>query len=181
MKALEIEGWMKPAELHWLASQAVHRRRIIEVGSWKGRSTRALAEGGASVIAVDTWGGTPAAPATQAEYYDEVIKHGADYIFGQFQENVAGLNVEPWRMPSHVAATALMISYGPAFDMVFIDGDHAYDAVCDDIFAYRQLLRPGGLLCGHDYHSGCSGVIAAVDQLLPDRIIGPESIWSVEL
>ena len=36
-------------------------------------------------------------------------------------------------------------------DIVFIDGNHKYQPVLDDIEAWYPQIRPGGLLCGHDY------------------------------
>ena len=36
-------------------------------------------------------------------------------------------------------------------DMVFIDASHSYSAMVGDIQAARYLLKPGGLMCGHDY------------------------------
>lgn len=34
---------------------------------------------------------------------------------------------------------------------VFIDGDHTYEGVRQDIERYWPKLRPGGLMCGHDW------------------------------
>lgn len=40
------------------------------------------------------------------------------------------------------------------FDFVYIDANHKYSFVRDDIAAWAPLMRSGGLLCGHDYLQG---------------------------
>ena len=37
------------------------------------------------------------------------------------------------------------------FDFVYIDGDHHYEAVKADMKAWWPLVRPHGIMCGHDY------------------------------
>lgn len=171
-RASEIQGWMTDAELAWLAEQGASAKRIVEVGSWKGRSTRALGAGGACIIAIDTWTGVPGDDETNSRFYSD-----GEQAYAEFLSNVAGLNVTPARTTS---------KYGPGylsgqFDLIFIDADHRYEAVRNDILAYRPFVRPGGLLCGHDYHNDCRGVVQAVDELFPDVTIGPDTIWSVRV
>lgn len=49
-------------------------------------------------------------------------------------------------------------------DFVFLDADHSADAVAADIKAWLPKVRPGGLICGHDYgHALFPGVKLAVD------------------
>ena len=57
-----------------------------------------------------------------------------------------------------------------SLDFVFIDGNHAYEYVVEDIAAWSKKVRPGGIVAGHDYddYSGKSrrylmNVINAVD------------------
>lgn len=38
-----------------------------------------------------------------------------------------------------------------SFDVVYIDADHSYEAVRQDIELYLPKIRPGGFLAGHDY------------------------------
>jgi hypothetical protein len=44
-----------------------------------------------------------------------------------------------------------------SLDFAFIDADHSYAAVAADIAAWQPKLKPGGWLCGHDYH-GIDGI-----------------------
>ena len=51
-----------------------------------------------------------------------------------------------------------------SLDFVYIDGDHRFDAVVQDLIRWAVKVRPGGLILLHDYyafHRG--GVMKAVD------------------
>jgi hypothetical protein len=37
------------------------------------------------------------------------------------------------------------------FDWVYLDGDHRYPAVRQELEICRTRVKPGGLICGHDY------------------------------
>lgn len=37
------------------------------------------------------------------------------------------------------------------FDWVYVDGDHSYDAVLDDLENWAPRIKPGGVLAGDDY------------------------------
>ena len=62
-----------------------------------------------------------------------------------------------------------------SLDLVFIDGDHSYDAVVDDIEAWEPKVRPGGVLGGHDFAVNFEGVIRAVTEWVarehPDKVL----------
>ena len=58
-RAVEVEGWMLPSELGFLYQTALampQNARVVELGSWKGRSTVALCEG-LSEKAPEFWAG----------------------------------------------------------------------------------------------------------------------------
>jgi len=63
------------------------------------------------------------------------------------------------------------------FDLVFIDADHAEEAVMADIAAWYPKVRPGGILCGHDVHM--ETVRRAVDALCPGWKHHEQEIWSI--
>ena len=52
------------------------------------------------------------------------------------------------------------------FDLIFIDADHSYEAVREDIIAWWPKVKNGGIISGHDYQMGTPGVIAASNELL---------------
>jgi predicted O-methyltransferase YrrM len=74
-----------------------------------------------------------------------------------------------------------------AFDLVFIDADHRYEAVRDDLAAWWPLVRSGGILCGHDYRSpkndtGAWGVKRAVDEFVAANgltMVEDQTVWIV--
>jgi predicted O-methyltransferase YrrM len=50
------------------------------------------------------------------------------------------------------------------FDLVYIDGNHAYEFVRKDLELYAPLMKERGLIGGHDYTPFYSGVVRAVDE-----------------
>lgn len=181
-EALAIPGWMTAAELLWLAEHARRSKLIVEIGSYCGRSTRALAENtDGRVLAIDLWVPTDETnSATDARFSTTPT---ADWLWDDFRMNMLGLtNVNAMRMSSVMAAS--QIPPDMRFDMIFIDAAHDYDSVKADIEAWRPRLAPGGLLCGHDYDNtvpmpgkNWEGVIRAVNELVPNVKRGAGSIW----
>lgn len=49
-----------------------------------------------------------------------------------------------------VVNRASRILAGQKFDFLFIDGDHEYDGVLEDLIQWYPLVRPGGLIAFHD-------------------------------
>ena len=56
----------------------------------------------------------------------------------------------------------------PVADVVYIDANHSYQAVRDDIAVWYPRITPGGALCGHDYfkEKHWPGVKRAVDEFI---------------
>lgn len=171
-RALTVEGYMSEGELSYLAEVASKCEVIVELGSWKGRSTCALAVNSPGIVlAVDVWGGS-------FEYWPQNKMNTS--VFGEFLENVKGLeNVWPVPMPS-LRAASMMGYAGFSADMIFIDATHNHDEVVADIQAWSPLLKPGGIFCGHDYgFSGWPDVEVVVKKMIPKyRVI--ETIWTTE-
>lgn len=164
--------WPTESELRWLAQQASERRRIVEVGSYLGRSTIALAtHTPGHVWAIDDWHGP-----RDVEIDDRTRRA----LHDDFLRNVDGLPVTAIRC-DHGDTHALPVEWlkGPDADrpdMVFIDGAHDYDSVRRDLLVWRARLASGGLLCGHD--ANWATVRAALDEVLPGwTLAGADSLW----
>ena len=66
----------------------------------------------------------------------------------------------------------------PIADFVYIDGDHSFDGVMRDTKEAFRVIRPGGCIMWHDYHTTMCDVTRAIDllnQIGEDRIINIES------
>jgi SAM-dependent methyltransferase len=178
--ARACDGWMADDELIWLAEHAQSCQTIIEVGCWKGRSTLALSDNTPGIVwAVDHWQGTPG-DAHLAEVERLGGPHG---LYRTFLANMDGRieteKVRPMRVASDVAASYFQ---SHSADLVFIDAGHVYADVKRDIETYRPLVKPGGILCGHDYACPSHiGVTHAVDELFPNVNRAGLSIWWVRL
>ena len=145
-----IPGWIKSIELSWLYIIAQVMDSIVEIGSWRGRSTDALLSGcPGTVWAVDHFKGN--------KEHSEEQKTG---IHEAFLENVGHYkNLELLKMNSLKAVKRFE---DKSVDMVFIDGEHTYREVRSDIKAW--LPKTKKLICGHDYDR--KGVKRAVGELL---------------
>jgi predicted O-methyltransferase YrrM len=173
-KARAIQGWMNPRELAFLfgiANGIPPGGRVAEIGSWRGRSTVAICEGlqGASMYAVDTFGGDSVLVERYAEELEE------DRVYREFCDNTAEYAfLEVLRMPSAEACTHFEDS---SLDWVFIDADHSFDRVHEDISGWLPKVKPGGLISGHDYPYG--PVKEAVDMHVRPHVW--ETIWYARL
>jgi hypothetical protein len=66
---------------------------------------------------------------------------------------------------------------GRRFDSVFLDGCHEYAECKADIEIWTMLIRPGGILAGHDYWPNHWGVMEAVQETGPFEVVPDTRIW----
>lgn len=170
---------MSPEELTWLAEQASQHSLIVEIGAFLGRSTRALADNTpGKVITVDDFYGprksTDVRPDGKAFTEEDRLT-----IYPEFCKFTSDLQKERklkvFKITyDNIGRIPLIADLIP--DMVFIDGDHNYEAVKRDVEFWKNRLIPGGLLCGHDFVY--LPVRQAVLEILPDAQQAPHTdIW----
>lgn len=140
-----VEGWLTEKEARALYELArkpdVHR--IVELGSYKGRSAAALACGW---IHNTHSGERPPIWAVDLWKEDEALRY-----FKRRRDEL-GLTGAMYMARLHTAAAAFdwrAMNKEP-LDLVFIDADHSYEGCRADFEAWAPLVRPGGFVAFHD-------------------------------
>jgi hypothetical protein len=82
--------------------------------------------------------------------------------------NEAKERLAMWRERSAIvvmtSAEAVSHFENGGLDFVYIDADHNYSSVKQDIQMWYPKVKTGGVFSGHDYSLNCPGVIRAVDE-----------------
>jgi len=173
--ARRIEGWMSDKELDFLGVSGKNFKNILEVGSYKGKSTRAFADNNADgkIICIDPWG--------VVNYGGEgsgVIYETNEYTFESFKKNLKEY-IESGKVIPYKMTYDKYEPNGFRPDFIFLDGDHRYEAVIHDI--HKSVGMGPKVLAGHDYDKvNWPGVYKAVNETFPVANT-VETIWWVEL
>lgn len=166
-----IDGWLSPVEgylLYRLARDGEGSGAIVEIGSWMGLSTAWLAAGSKAagrehVHAVDVFDGGPV-----LKDHDFIRKEGTTY--NRFSENLEGLGlfdyIEPVVAESGAAAQAWTKG---AIRLLFIDGDHRYPAVRQDLDLWSPHVTAAGLIILDDVSEHHPGVWQLFHEMLDDQ------------
>ncbi len=120
---------------------------IAEIGSWKGMSTAVMAKTVADfhgkVFAIDHWKGSEGVPEHQQSKTSDMLS--------VFRYNMKALNLSnyifPLVMTSEIASS---IYQDNSLDMVFIDADHRYKYIKQDIELWLPKVKSRGIIAGHD-------------------------------
>ena len=136
----DVHGWLTPSEGEKLQELA-RGRKVLEIGTWKGRSACCMAVTAAQVTTVDTHAGdAEIGPADTFDLFEENVK-----ACGAFSK------IEPIKGDIKDVASYLL---NRRFEMIFIDGSHDAESVQHDTQLAAQLLMPGGVIVWHDYDQG---------------------------
>lgn len=158
-------------ELINFANQTSKEASFLEVGSGMGGSLVCLAKGNksAKLTSVD-----PYQPYNELTYAGLYIGHREGSI-EQLQETAKHyeftVRLGLVKEDSRKAFSLLQYSTAAPFDIVLIDGNHSYDIVKQDLYEYWSLVKPGGLLLGHDYTARFPGVIQAAKEFGIDGVL----------
>ena len=143
-----IGGWLTPKEgrlLYDLARRCTGRGVIVEIGSWKGKSTIWLANGsrhgaGVPVYAID--------PHTAQS--DNLATQSAVPTFTEFTENIRRAGIADLVHPLVKTSAAAAPEFTQPVELIFIDGAHDYDSVALDLDLWFPRVVDGGTIAFHD-------------------------------
>lgn len=162
----DIEGWMTngQARLLWDGARAVGEGgRVVEIGSFRGRSTVVLARAaapGVELIAIDPHAGNDRGPQEIDGFVDEAaLDHQV------FLRNLEGAGVR--HQVTHVRAFSDRAHHevGEPIDLLYIDGAHRFGPARADIRDWGARVGDGGTMLIHDSFSSVGVTLALVAEL----------------
>jgi predicted O-methyltransferase YrrM len=159
----EIQGWFDYADLlETLVNKIPDNGIFVEGGAWLGCSSAYLcdlAKDRINVYIVDTWKGSK----------DELQSHHQlatqTDIYQIFLENMGDRKFTPIRKESIEASKDFE---DESCDVIFIDMDHSYEAVKQDLIHWFPKLKKGGYIAGHDID--WPGVSRAVNEFFHKEV-----------
>jgi predicted O-methyltransferase YrrM len=159
----ELSALNEQAFLYRLALAAPEQATVIEIGSWIGLGTCILGIGlrgkRAKLYAVDCFD-MKNGPVNNDTVYQPILKKISPHLS---QREMFDLNLRHFGLEDTVeavvsdseSAIGLLPLKNESVDLLFIDGGHDLATVRRDIELYVPLVKPGGVVAFHDFHSGC--------------------------
>ena len=161
-----VAGWMTRSQgqaLYEAARDCPPGGKIVEIGSFQGRSTIVLASAapdGATVFAIDPHAGNDRGPQEisgfEAAAADDHATFHANLETARVSDRVTHL-----RMFSDAALGEID---GP-IDVLYIDGAHRYAPARADIRDWGRRVAPGGTMLIHDSFSSVGVTLAILREL----------------
>jgi predicted O-methyltransferase YrrM len=148
----DIQGYA----LMTLAEQGPGVGEIVELGSFKGKSTCWLARGTKrvrreKVTAIDQFTGSPEHQKGMRHEDADIAESGSTYSV--FRENLKKLEVDDYVVPLVASSEEAARNWDKPIRLLFIDADHSYEASKLDFELWSPFVVDGGLIAFHDIGS----------------------------
>jgi predicted O-methyltransferase YrrM len=145
----KVDGWLTDREgefLYRIAKRCSGRGVIVEIGSWKGKSTIWLGRGSkdgnnVKIYAVDPHTGS----SEHKKNKDDKI-----WTFEEFKDNMRNAIVDDLIVPIVKTSEEAAKGWNTPVEVLFIDGAHEYDLVKKDFLLWIPHLINGGIIIIHD-------------------------------
>ncbi|XP_024356870.1 uncharacterized protein [Physcomitrium patens] len=167
-----IRGWGSTTTVFRRLMEEVKPKVVIELGSFLGASATHLGaiakELGlqTDIFCFDDFRGWPG--FRSGPFADIKQQNGNAMLMNQFIQNVIYTNLTESILPVPFATVASLSSFckwGLYADLIEVDASHDFHSAWSDINIAYRLLRPGGVMFGHDYFTAADkrGVRRAVN------------------
>ena len=133
----DIPGWLTDEEgeaLYELARRCRGDGVIVEIGSWKGKSTVCLGLGSQAGASVPIY----------------AIDPHADHRFADFNTNVERAGIEELVRPIQSLSQPAADGFDEPIELLFVDGSHEFDLVLEDFEKWVPKVIDGGWVAFHD-------------------------------
>jgi predicted O-methyltransferase YrrM len=159
-----VDGWFSPEQVARVSRDAAAvppEGRIVEIGSFRGRSLIAIARSappGTEIVAIDPHAGNDRGPQEIAGFETEAAEDSEIFLANLERAGVRD-RVRYVRKFSHDA----LDDVAEPIDLLHIDGAHRFGPARSDIRSWGGRVGPGGTMLIHDSFSsvGVTGAIAA--------------------
>jgi glycosyltransferase involved in cell wall biosynthesis len=152
----KIEGFIEPQEgfalYHW-AKEGPGQGAVVEIGSLMGRSTCWLASGvriahREKVVAVDHFRGSPEHQKGASHAVARIAESGS--TLSAFLANVDRFGLRDWVEVRVGSSLEVGSAWRGPIRLLFIDGDHSYDATAKDVETWSKYVVNDGIMAFHD-------------------------------
>lgn len=163
----QVDGWMSPDQAQRLynAAAATHQGEIIvEIGSFRGRSTIVLASAappGVHIVAIDPHAGNDRGPQ-EIDGFEAAAATDHDLFNANLAAAGVAERVHHIRSFSDVAHDEVVGELA----VLYVDGAHRYAPARSDIREWGARVAPGGTLLIHDSFSSVGVTLAIVRELM---------------
>lgn len=159
----DVDGFLSDREgdlLYNLAKNCKGRGVIVEIGSWKGKSTIWLGKGSENskrlkIYAIDPHEGS----SEHKKRYSKVL------TFEEFINNIRNAKVEHIILPIVKTSEEAAKNFNEPVELIFIDGAHEYELVKKDFELWFPKVMEGGIIAFHDTY-GRSGPKKVVEEFI---------------
>ena len=161
-----VQGWMTLGQAATLYDSAVNcpeGGRIVEIGSFQGRSTIVLASGAdlsVEVIAIDPHAGNDRGPQEIDGFADEAA---SDH--DQFNANLAAAGVTDRVTHLRSFSDDALHDVQGSIEVLYVDGAHRYAPALSDIRSWGDRVADGGTMLIHDSFSSIGVTMAILRHL----------------
>ena len=142
---LKVPGMLTLNEgeyLHQLAQLDPGKGVIVEIGSWKGKSTIWLALGSMKVRGEKVYAIDPHKPLAEEGYMEDTE--------AEFRKNIREARVDSQVVPMVMSSEEAAKDWNKPIRLLWIDGDHRYQEVKRDFLLWEPHVIDGGIIAMHD-------------------------------